>query len=142
MSDKRKEMAELRNALRLFVASQAKTMTDAEALSVSGLHDTWADGTTYGADSVVLHNGALYRVVQQVTAQAHQPPDAAGMLAIYRPINIENAGTAADPIAYTYGMDVTAGLIYTYNGGAWKALKDMMPCVWPPAAGNEWEAVE
>lgn len=139
MTDKRKEMAELRNALRLFVALNGQNMTDDEALSVGGLHDTWTVGVTYSAEKVLKHKGALYRVAQQVTAAAHQPPDGAGMLAIYRPIVFDYAGTAEEPIPYIYGMDVSAGLYYSHNGQVWLAKKDMRPCVWPPADGNEWE---
>lgn len=137
--DKRKEMAQLRNALRLFVAANGTAMTDEEALSVSGLHDTWTAGATYAPDKVLRHNGELYRVVQGVTAQAHQPPNGGGMLAIYRPVVLNASGTQGDPIPYSYGMDVTAGLYYRYNDGLWVAKKDMRPCVWAPADGNEWE---
>lgn len=139
--NKRKEMAELRNAMRLFVQANGTAMTDQEALSVSSLHDPWAAGVEYAAEQVLRHNDTLYRVVTAHTAQAHQPPDGEGMLAIYRPIVLDAAGTQDDPIPYTYGMDVTAGLYYSYTGSLWIAKTDMAPCVWPPADGNEWEEV-
>ena len=138
--DKLRSAAQLRNALRLFVAS-AK-LSDDEALSVSDLHDKWSPGVAYAADKVLQHNGGLYRVVTPHTSQAHQPPDAEGMLAIYRPIVQEATGTQEDPIPYLYGMDVHTGLYYVYQGALWRAKVDMLPCVWPPAEGNEWEAVQ
>lgn len=142
--DKRMEMKELRNALRLFVAMNGCKMTDEQALSVSGLHDKWAPDIVYTAedvDKVVKHNGKLYRIVSAHTAAAHYPPDGEGVLALYRPIDVVHAGTMEDPIPFVYGMDVTAGLYYSHENGLWLAKTTMTPCVWNPAAGNEWEKV-
>lgn len=136
------EMIQLANAMRMFVIANSKTMNDAEALSVSGLHEKWEAGKIYKAEDVgkvVWWKGKLYRIVSAHTAQAHFPPDGEGLLALYRPIVVGHAGTAADPIPYIYGMDVSAGLYYVDNGTVWIAKKDMMPCVWNPAEGNEWE---
>ena len=142
--DKRKEMAGLRNALRLFVKANSHTMTDDEALSVASLHDDWLPNhsyTTDDVDKVVRYKEGLYRIVSAHTSAAHYPPDGEGLLALYRPIVVGHNGTLEDPIPYLYGMDVYAGLVYTYSGGTWIAVKDMVPCVWPPAPGNEWEVV-
>lgn len=139
------EMTQLGNALRMFVIANSKTMTDAEALSVSGLHEKWEVGRVFkeeDVNKVVWWKEKLYRIVSAHTAQAHYPPDGEGLLAIYRPIDIGHAGTADDPILFTYGMDVSAGLYYSYNDAVWIAKKDMIPCVWYPAAGNEWEKYE
>lgn len=138
------EMAQLGNALRMFVIANSKTMTDAEAISVSGLHDKWAAGIVYTQEDVgkvVWYKGNLYRIVSAHTAMAHYPPDGEGLLSLYRPIVIGHSGTAADPIPYFYGMDVYAGLYYVDNGTVWIAKKDMIPCVWNPTEGNEWEKV-
>ena len=132
--------AQIYNALRAFVSST--TMPDETALSMPDLHDKWSPGVAYAADKVLRHNGGLYRVVTPHTSQAHQPPDAEGMLAIYRPVVQESTGTKEDPIPYLYGMDVHTGLYYVYQGALWRAKVDMLPCVWPPAEGNEWEAVQ
>ena len=56
----------------------------------------------------------MYRVMQATVPQAHQVPGGEGMLAIYRPIDREHAGTAEDPIPWVYGMDCLAGLYYSY----------------------------
>lgn len=144
MSDMRKIYAELHNALSMFVAMNGKTMTDEQALSVSTMHEEWKAGRVFATEDVnkiVRYDGNLYRIVSAHTAQAHYPPDGEGLLALYRPIVIGHSGTQADPIPYTYGMDVTAGAYYSYNGSVWLAQKDMKPCVWPPADGNEWKAV-
>lgn len=142
--DKRLGMAELHNALRLFVAMNGSKMTDEQALSVSSMHDKWVAGTVYTAEDVnkvVKHEGGLYRIVSAHTAQAHYPPNGEGLLALYRPIVIGHAGTKEDPIPFTYGMDVTAGLYYSHANSLWLAKTTMAPCVWNPAEGNEWELV-
>lgn len=136
------EMTQLANAMRMFVIANSKAMTDSEALSVLGLHEKWEVGKVYKSEDVgkaVWWKGKLYRIVSAHTAQAHYPPDGEGLLALYRPIVIGHAGTAEDPIPYTYGMDVHTGLYYSHEGEVWIAKKDMMPCVWNPVEGNEWE---
>lgn len=133
--------AQIGAALSLFVQMSGKTMTDEQALSVSSMHEKWRAGRVFKADDVsviVRHNDNLYRIVSAHTAQAHYPPDAVGVLALYRPIVQGHTGTSDDPIPYVYGMDVTAGLHYSYNGEVWTASRNMAPCVWPPAEGNEW----
>ena len=141
MNDLRKIYAELHNALILFVQKNGKAMTDEEALSVSTMHEAWRAGRVFKAEDVnmvVQYKGKLYRIVSAHTAQAHYPPDGEGLLALYRPIVQGHDGTADDPIPFVYGMDVTAGLYYSYNGETWIASKNMAPCVWPPDVGNEW----
>lgn len=144
MNDLRKIFAELHNALKLFVQMNGKAMTDAQALSVSTMHETWKAGRVFEAEdvgSVVRYGDKLYRIVSAHTAYAHYPPDGEGLLALYRPIVIGHTGDEGDPIPFVYGMDVTAGLHYSYESYVWIASKDMMPCVWPPSEGNEWERV-
>ena len=141
MNDLRKIYAELHNALELFVQMNGKAMTDEQAISVSTMHEAWAAGRVFKAEDVgmvVRYKDKLYRIVGAHTAQAHFPPDGEGLLALYRPIVMGHSGTEADPIPYIYGMDVAAGAYYSYQGEVWIAAKDMMPCVWNPAEGNEW----
>ena len=139
--DMRKIYAELHNALSMFVAMNGKSMTDEQALSVGTMHEEWKAGRVFEVDDVdmvVKYKDHLYRIVSAHTALAHYPPDGEGLLALYRPIVQGHAGTEADPIPFVYGMDVEAGKYYGYNGENWIASKDMKPCVWPPAEGNEW----
>ena len=67
-----------------------------------GCFSTWADvlqnGTELAQGRVIEKDGQLYRVVQPVTPRAHQEPSGEGMLAIYRPIDWEHAGTLEDPV--------------------------------------------
>lgn len=123
-----------------------KTMTgftDAQHLETLLLHDRWIPGRTYYMGDVVRHNGALFEVKQPVIiALESQPPDAAGMLAVYRPIVPEHTGTIDDPIPFVIGMDVSAGMHYSYDGNMYLADADMMPCTWAPDSGIwQWEMV-
>ena len=66
------------------------------------------------------------------------------MLAIYRPIDIEHAGTTEDPIPWVYGIDVEANKYYSYEGKVYKAIQAQNPSTWYPGSeGTEaiWELV-
>lgn len=116
-------------------------LTDDQVLAMPDLFPAWetvlAEGKELAAERVISKDGQLYRVVQAVTPQEHQPPDGEGMLAIYRPINPEHAGTADDPIPFTYGMDALEGLYYSYQGALYQVAEggSMQPCVWLPDSG-------
>lgn len=132
------------------MAATATTLPDAVALSIPDLLKAWpellAAGKPIQPGVCLVHEGQVYRMVQPnaVTPQAHQPPGGDGMLAVYRPIDREHAGTLADPIPWVYGMDCYAGKYYGYDGKIYLAKLDMLPCVWTPgSAGTEtvWEVV-
>ena len=98
----------------------------------------WTAGAAYTTGEIVTDpvNGQNYIVMHAITAQEHQPPHGDGLLAIYRPIPKHlSDGT----FIFVYGQNVFTGDICRDSEGvAWRALKDMLPCVWPPQAGNEW----
>ena len=128
-------------------AATATTIPDAQALEMPDLFPAWetvlAEDKELAAERVISKDGQLYRVVQAVTPQEHQPPDGEGMLAIYRPINPEHAGTADDPIPWVYGMDCHAGKYYSYEGAVYTVAEggDMIPCTWPPDS-DIWQWVK
>ena len=68
-------------------------------------------------------------------------PGGDGMLAIYRPIDREHAGTLEDPIPWIYGMDCLSGIYYSYNGAIYRVADggNMIPCVWPPDTPGLWQ---
>lgn len=39
---------------------------------------------------------------------------------------------------WAYGMHVITGDLVRDEGVVWEAKKDMKPCIWRPAEGNEW----
>ena len=139
---------QLRVAAMAFVAT-ATAIPDAQALEMPDLFPAWetvlSEGKELAAERVISKDGQLYRVVQAVTPQEHQPPDGEGMLAIYRPINPEHAGTVDDPIPWVYGMDCHAGEYYSYEGAVYMVAEggDMIPCTWPPDSGIwQWVKVD
>lgn len=135
------EKAAVLKLAQIIVQRQSVSLADTEALIAPEAFEVWASGMKYGAEQVVRHSGGLYRVVQAVDkSQAHQAPDAGGMLAVYRPIVPTASGSADDPIPFIYGMDCVAGLCYKYQGGLYLCKGDMLPCVWyPDATIWQWE---
>lgn len=132
------------------MAATATNIPDTVARSIPDLLATWeellAAGEPIQPGLCLTHNGQVYRMVQptEVTPQAHQPPGGEGMLAVYRPIDREHAGTLADPIPWVYGMDCLEGKYYSCEGKSYLAKLDMLPCVWTPgSAGTStvWEEV-
>lgn len=136
---------ETQNTLMQRVVAQAIPLEDdTTTLALAPICPEWRDGVHYEAGEIVNYNGQAYRVVQAVDSLEHQPPGAEGMLAVYRPLNTENTGTADDPIPYVYGMDVYSGKYYSFNGKTYLAKADMKPCVWTPGTPGlwQWELVE
>lgn len=78
-------------------------------------------------------------MIQEVDSLENQPPGADGMLAVYRPLNTENTGTADDPVPFVNGMDVYTGKYYSFNGKTYLAKADMLPCTWDPGTEGLWQ---
>ena len=131
---------------------QAEDFTPAEfaTLALAGLFPVWVAGESYTTGDRLVHEGVVYKVQQPVTAQGHQPPGSAGMLAIYRPISAdpdtgaEPDGSLDNPYSFISGMDVSTGKYYTFEGKLYLAKADMKPCVWNPGMAGlwQWEFVE
>ena len=111
----------------------------------AGLFADWAAGQTYAKGYRLAHKGIVYEVMQEVTSLENQPPDAAGMLAVYRPLSVdpetgeEPDGSREHPFAFLYGMDVTKDSYYSYEGKLWLAKADMPACVWVPGTEGLWQ---
>ena len=80
------------------MAAQTLSFTPAEysTLAQAGLFEDWAADTFYAAGKRLVCDGVVYEVIQDVTSQAHQPPNAEGMLAVYRPLSVD-AQTGEEP---------------------------------------------
>lgn len=129
-------------AARRYVQA-ATDIDDSSALSMPDLFKTWAEvlaaGTELTKDTIINDGGVLYRVVQPVTPQEHQPPHGEGMLAIYRPIDTAHAGTQEDPVPFVYGMDTEQGKYYSFEGKTYLCNLTMTPCVWAPGTPGLWQ---
>ena len=135
--------AQTNAAAKLYVQATAASIPDTLALEMPDLFRTWAEvldaGQQLQTDEVINKDGQLYRVVQPVTPAEHQPPDGEGMLAIYRPIEPDHAGTQEDPIPWRYGMDCTQGKYYSYGGKTYLCNLTMQACVWAPGTDGMWQ---
>ena len=129
-------------AARRYVPA-ATDIDDSSALSMPDLFKTWAEvlaaGTELTKDTIINDGGVLYRVVQPVTPQEHQPPHGEGMLAIYRPIDTAHTGTQEDPVPFVYGMDTEQGKYYSFEGKTYLCNLTMTPCVWAPGTPGLWQ---
>ena len=121
------------------VSTSISLEDDATALTLSPVCPDWEADHHYEAGEIVNHDGQAYRVIQEVDSLESQPPGAEGMLAIYRPLNPEHAGTQEDPIPFVNGMDVYNGKYYSFNGKTYLAKADMLPCTWDPGTEGLWQ---
>ena len=138
------EMARQTRAALVAFASGATNLTDEQALKMATTFPVWPDGVNsdgqYIEGQIVQDEGQLYRVMQPtVTPIESQPPHGEGMLAVYRPIEVQHAGTIDDPIPWVYGMDCYNGKYYTNEGTLYLCKSDMIPCVWAPGTEGLWQ---
>ena len=114
--------------LHTLISWKLQELSDGEAVQMPDLYPLWEAGTEYPAQALVYHGDCLFRVEQAHTAQAHQPPDGEGLLALYRPLrSLEGVyrwlyGEAVE--IGTRRMDPADGLVYE---------------VIAPAGANIWE---
>lgn len=138
MPDKVTIAKQINAALKVFAQTSSTSFDDEQALEFPVLFPVSPDGVNedgkYVANQIIQDEGQIYRVVQEVTPLLSQPPHGEGMLAIYRPIDIEHAGTKEDPIPWVYGIDVEANKYYSYEGKVYKAIQAQQPSVWYPGA--------
>ena len=133
-------------------AVQTMVFTAAEfsVLAKAELFPVWTAGETYPQGRRIQHEGIVYEVVAAggVTAEAHQPPNGEGLLAVYRPLSTDPTtgetptGTQDDPIPYIGGMDVVQGKYYSYNGKLYLANTNLPACVWAPDTPGLWQWTE
>lgn len=135
----------LRSMKGATIQTSAFTAAEFATFAKAGLFTEWAAGQTYASGYRLVHNGIVYEVVNDVTSVENQPPDSAGMLAVYRPLSVdpdsgdEPQGTQDNPIPFIYGMDVENGLYYLFNGKLYLAKADMPACVWNPDTQGLWQ---
>ncbi len=142
MSKARDDIYEQAEDLRAGTQALAAAAPDGVVLEQPyALYDEWEPKRHYVYNAVLLHLGQLHRVAQEdgVDALETQPPDAEGMLAVYRPVDAVHAGTLEDPIPWVYGMDCDKGKYYAHNGGVYLCNADMHPCIWEPGTEGLWQ---
>ena len=100
---------QLRTATVIFIRSNAKTLTNEQALSVSLLFEEWAKDTDYEKDQIIRHKGELYRIGQDHASQEQWIPGQTGTEALYSHIKINEEGyeewKAWDGVSGIYDKD-------------------------------------
>ena len=132
------------------VQTASFTAAEFSLLAKAELFPVWTAGETYPHGRRIQHEGIVYEVVAAngVTAEAHQPPNGEGLLAVYRPLSTDPStgetptGTQDDPIPYIGGMDVVKDKYYSYNGKLYLANANLPACVWPPDTKGLWQWTE
>lgn len=116
MSDEAKQYEEeierqkqLSAATIIFVNENAPNLTDEQALKLNLLFETWTKGMECKKDHIVRHEGELYRIGQNHTAQEQWKPGDKGTTALYSHINITEEGyevwKAWDGVSGIYAKD-------------------------------------
>lgn len=129
--------------------TESFTPQDFSLFATAELFHFWTVGEMYTAGQRIQHEGVVYEIIQDVTALENQPPNAEGMLAIYRPLSVDPAsgtepdGSLENPYTFIFGIDVINGKYYTFNGVVYLAKADMPACVWEPGTSGlwQWEAI-
>ena len=102
---------------------------------LASVYPVWQPDIEYKQWQLITHKGIAYQVQQDTTSQEIYPPDGTGLLAIYVPYVVPGADGVKP---WAYGAHYYTGDLVRKDGVVWEAKKDMIPCVWEPAEGNEW----
>ena len=130
---------------RTYIQTASFSTGEFALFSTAGLFDEWAPDVQYSKGLRLVCDGIVYEVQQDVRSIESQPPFAAGMLAVYRPLSVdpetgdEPDGSREHPYAFLYGMDVTKDSYYSYEGKLWLARADMPACIWVPGTAGLWQ---
>ena len=96
--------------LRPIIEQAAVSLSDGEAASVPELITAWAYPVDYAEGNRRSYGGKVYKCRQAHTSQADWTPDKTP--ALWAVIDAEHAGTQADPIPASRGMEYEYGKYY------------------------------
>ena len=96
--------------LRPIIEQAAVSLSDGEAASVPELITAWACPVAYAEGDRRSYGGKVYKCRQAHTSQADWAPDKTP--ALWAVIDAEHAGTQADPIPASRGMEYEYGKYY------------------------------
>lgn len=109
-----------------------ESATDDQALAVPVLYPKWREGKDYKAGERVLHDGALYKVLQGHASQADWTPVAAPSL--FAKVLIPDPETTPEWEQPDSTNPYMKGDKVTHNGSTWESLIDNN--VWEPTEVN------
>lgn len=125
-------------AMRVVAMSlNSMPMTDAQALSVKPLfaeYFNWFNyvGKKLTKDMKVYHNGALYKVLQDIEKVLINQPPSIHTASLYTEINETAQGTLDDPIPYNNNMELFEGKYYSQDGKVYKCTRNTEQPVYHP----------
>lgn len=102
--------------------------TDAQALAAKAAYPTWREDSGYKTGQRVLHEGILYKVLLDHTAESTWPPDKAP--ALFAKVLIPDEGTIPAWEQPDSTNAYMAGDKVTHNGKTW--VSDIDNNVWEP----------
>ena len=127
---------------RTAAQTESFKVSEYAVLGKAGMYEEWEPDASYEKGKRLTYNGIVYEVQQQTTSSSVYPPDAEGVLALYRPLSANGQGTLEEPYEWIYGMDVERDEYVTYGGKTYKAISPMKPCTWTPGSDtNVWEEI-
>ena len=102
-------------------------LNSSQAASLGYLYKPWqamVDGTFvhYTMGERRRYNGAVYQCRQNHDAQKNYTPDL--VPALWELLNVDNAGSATDPIPYSAGMAIENGKYYIENDVIYLCIRD------------------
>lgn len=105
-----------------------ESATDEQALSAPVLYPAWRPGVAYVTGQRVLHNGVLYKVLQDHTSQDDWTPDAASSL--FAQVLIPGENVIPEWVQPDSTNPYAKGDKVTHNGKTW--VSDYDNNVWEP----------
>lgn len=114
-----------------------ESATDEQAAAVPSLYPAWKESKAYVSGERVLHNGTLYKVLQDHTSQADWTPDAAPSL--FAKVLIPDADAVPEWVQPDSTNPYNTGDKVTHNGKTWECTCDNN--VWEPGVYGWTEVI-
>ena len=145
----KKEKVEQEASLQAMMTASARAsflieLPDEKAAMIPLCYDAWTTGKAYKVGDRVLCDGKLWKCRQAHTSQENWKPSIE-TASLWEVINVENAGTIADPIPYDQTMTVYNGKYYLEEGIIYKCIRDSGQPLYATCAslvGNYFEVAE
>lgn len=102
--------------------------TDTQAIDAPSVYPTWKDGVSYIVNDRVLHNGILYKVLQDHTSQEVWSPDVA--VSLFAKVLIPNENVILEWEQPDSTNPYMIGDKVMYDGKVWESIVDNN--VWSP----------
>ncbi len=104
----------------------AQTFSDSDSLSVKGIYPEWKDiiGKTLKKDYKFLHEGVLYKTIQDNLIIQEQYIPGNGTESLYTRLDETHTGTMDDPIPWYTNMRPEAGKYYIEGNLIAKCIED------------------